>query len=87
VAAIRYRARDELQAQVRRIQGVAVRSVLRDEGPVHDGVLATAGAVGADLIVIGTHGRTGLRHALLGCVAERIVRLSPIPVLTVRRPA
>jgi universal stress protein A len=36
-----------------------------------------------DLVVIGTHGRTGLVHVLLGSVAERLVRLSPVPVLTV----
>jgi len=39
---------------------------------------------GIDLIVIATHGRTGLRHMLLGSVAERIVRYSGIPVLTVK---
>ena len=39
----------------------------------------------ADLIVMGTHGRTGLRHALLGSVAEKVVRLAPCPVLTVRQ--
>lgn len=38
----------------------------------------------ADLIVLGTHGRTGLRHLLLGSVAERVVRLSRVPVLTIR---
>jgi nucleotide-binding universal stress UspA family protein len=37
-----------------------------------------------DLIVMGTHGRTGLSHALLGSVAERVVRKAPCPVLTVR---
>lgn len=37
-----------------------------------------------DLIVIGTHGRSGLMHVLLGSVAERIVRKSPCPVLTVK---
>jgi universal stress protein A len=36
-----------------------------------------------DLIVVGTHGRTGLMHLLLGSVAEKLVRLSPVPVLTV----
>ena len=36
-----------------------------------------------DLIVLGTHGRTGLAHVLLGSVAERVVRKSPCPVLTV----
>ena len=39
---------------------------------------------GADLIVMGTHGRRGMGHLLLGSVAERVVRLAPCPVLTVR---
>jgi nucleotide-binding universal stress UspA family protein len=39
----------------------------------------------ADMIVMGTHGRTGLNRALLGSVAERVVRLAPCPVLTVRQ--
>lgn len=39
-----------------------------------------------DLIVMATHGRTGLEHALLGSVAERVVRTSEIPVLTIREP-
>lgn len=36
-----------------------------------------------DLVVLGTHGRTGLSHVLLGSVAEKVLRLSPVPVLTV----
>ena len=39
-----------------------------------------------DLIVIGTHGRGAVQHALLGSVAEQVVRTSPCPVLTVRHP-
>jgi len=39
-----------------------------------------------DLVVMGTHGRTGLSHLLLGSVAERVVRLAPCPVLTIRVP-
>jgi nucleotide-binding universal stress UspA family protein len=38
-----------------------------------------------DLIVMATHGRTGLKHVLLGSVAEKVVQLAPCPVLTVRR--
>ena len=38
----------------------------------------------ADLIVMGTHGRTGAKHLLMGSVAERVVRLAPCPVLTVK---
>ncbi len=39
-----------------------------------------------DLIVLGTHGRSGLKHALLGSVAEKVVRKSHCPVLTIRHP-
>jgi nucleotide-binding universal stress UspA family protein len=39
-----------------------------------------------DLVVVSTHGRTGLAHLLLGSVTEKLVRLSPIPVLTVPAP-
>jgi nucleotide-binding universal stress UspA family protein len=41
---------------------------------------------GIDLIVMGTHGRGGLAHFVMGSVAERVVRLAPCPVLTVRHP-
>jgi nucleotide-binding universal stress UspA family protein len=50
-------------------------------------ILIFAKAQNADLIVIGTHGRTGLQHALMGSVAERVVRRATTPVLTVRPPA
>ena len=42
--------------------------------------------IGADLVVIGTHGRTGISHVMLGSVAEKVVRKAPCPVLTVRMP-
>lgn len=48
------------------------------------GILEYAGGHSIDLIVISTHGRTGLSHVLLGSVAERIVREAPCPVLTFR---
>ena len=40
----------------------------------------------ADLILMGTHGRGGMAHLLMGSVAERVVRIAPCPVLTVRHP-
>jgi nucleotide-binding universal stress UspA family protein len=49
-------------------------------------IVETAAAREVDLIVIGTHGRTGLAHVLLGSVAETVVRKAPCPVLTVKHP-
>jgi len=47
-------------------------------------IVQKAEDVGADLIIMGTHGRTGLQHIFLGSVAEKVVRLAPCSVLTVR---
>ncbi len=49
-------------------------------------ILETVKSRGCDLVVMGTHGRRGLPRLLLGSVAERVVRLSPVPVLTVGLP-
>lgn len=60
-----------------------VRRIVREGSPAP--VTAdTAEEIGADLVVVGSHGRTGLQRALLGSVAERMCRLSPVPVLVVR---
>lgn len=64
----------------------AVESAVRWGSPV-DVIVEHAATQGVDLIVIATHGRTGLSHVLLGSVAERIIREAPCPVLTVRDPA
>jgi nucleotide-binding universal stress UspA family protein len=48
------------------------------------GILDTAQAQKVDLIIMSTHGRTGLKHVLLGSVAEQVVRLAPCPVLVTR---
>ncbi len=60
----------------------AVHAVL--VGPICDTIAKYAKENAIDLIVIGTHGRTGLRHILLGSVAERVVQHAPCSVLTVR---
>jgi nucleotide-binding universal stress UspA family protein len=60
-----------------------IDTVLRCGVPWRE-ILAAAEEDHADTIVMGTHGRHGLPHALLGSVAEKVVRLSPIPVMTVR---
>lgn len=55
-------------------------------GDAADEILQTAASVHANLIVIGTHGRSGLSRLLMGSVAEKIVRRATCPVLTVKRP-
>jgi len=53
-------------------------------GIPYETIIARAADEAADLIVIGTHGRTGLDHVLFGSTAEKVVRKSPLPVLTIR---
>lgn len=66
-----------------RAAGIETRTeVLRGSTP--DAIVRAAEAHGASLVVVGTHGRGGVRRLLLGSVAERIVRIAPCPVLTVR---
>jgi nucleotide-binding universal stress UspA family protein len=67
-------------------RGVKLESVLR-QGVAWEEINAVADKSGADLIVIGTHGRRGLARALLGSVAEKVVRMATKPVMTVHGPA
>jgi nucleotide-binding universal stress UspA family protein len=62
------------------------RAVVEVSDDPADAITEYARAAAIDLIVTGTHGRTGLQHALIGSVAERVVRRAPCPVLTVRHP-
>ena len=74
-------ARDALAELGREV--LVTRQVLREGDPA-DEICRAAHDVEASLIVMGTHGRRGVAHALLGSVAERVVRTSDIPVLTAR---
>lgn len=66
--------------------GVSAHGIVRS-GVAVDEILKLAGEERCDLIVIGTHGRGGLSRFFLGSVADRIVRLAPCPVMTVRLPS
>ena len=57
------------------------------QGVPFQAILEAARDTAADLIIMGTHGRTGLEHVLLGSVAEKVVRLAPCPVLVTRSVA
>lgn len=56
------------------------------KGPPFLEIIRCAQEVNADMIVCGTHGRSGLKHALFGSVAEKVVRKATCPVLSVRHP-
>ena len=65
-------------------RGIETTAAVRRGNP-HDDILTYANDHDVDLIVMGTHGRTGVKRALLGSVTEGVVRHSEIPVLTVHR--
>ncbi|HEY0255486.1 MAG TPA: universal stress protein [Kofleriaceae bacterium] len=62
--------------------GVTPETLVRFGRPA-DEIVACAHELAVDLIIMGTHGRTGLEHFLVGSVAERVVRTAKLPVLTV----
>ncbi len=73
-------------AATARKAGVKASAVMREiiGGPAADVIVREARKQRADLIVLGTHGRRGLRRLVLGSDAEQVVRASPVPVLLVR---
>ncbi len=64
-------------------EGVTATSIIKVGTPV-DEIIRTVDDQPIDLIVMGTHGRTGIRHLMAGSVTERVVRASRVPVLTIR---
>ena len=66
-------------------QGVPVKTMVGEGHAVHEGIVRVADSVGADLIVMGSHGRRGLEKLVLGSVAQRVLSTARIPVLVVRQ--
>jgi nucleotide-binding universal stress UspA family protein len=79
-------ARDELARTAAMLTGAPVQQLI-DEGDPADTICRVADRLGVDAIVVGSHGRTGLRRLFLGSVSEHVVRHAPCPVLVVRSPA
>jgi nucleotide-binding universal stress UspA family protein len=82
---IREAAQKQLEQRVKKVNaaGLEGQGHVTVDTPAR-ALLDAAAKVGADLIVMGTHGRTGMKHVLLGSVAERAVRLATCPVMTVK---
>ena len=81
--------RTDAQRRLGRLVAEARKTGVRAKGLAlggipHDRIVRAARSTRADLIVLGTHGRTGLGRLFLGSVAARVVTLAPCPVLTVR---
>jgi nucleotide-binding universal stress UspA family protein len=85
LAAMEANAQHQTQMALARVQeaGLQGDSAIV-EGIPFQVIINTAESMDVDLIVMGTHGRTGLTHALMGSVAEKVVRLAPCPVLVTR---
>lgn len=81
----RARAALEREARSKLLQGIRVR-ILLGAGSPHREIQQIASRTHADLIVISTHGMTGLLHLVMGSVAERVVRHAPCSVLVVKPP-
>jgi nucleotide-binding universal stress UspA family protein len=81
-------AREQLHeiATARDMTNVALTEHLMTSSSPAMAILECAKSNNIDLIVLGTHGRSGVAHFLLGSVAEKVVRSAPCPVLTVRQP-
>jgi nucleotide-binding universal stress UspA family protein len=81
------RARQELDklAKEEIPSTVPVKTIIKTGKPFVE-IVETAGELDVDLIIIATHGRSGVEHILFGSTAEKVVRKAPCPVLTLREP-
>jgi nucleotide-binding universal stress UspA family protein len=71
---------------IKKMRGFKNYKVVLKEGEPFVEIIQMAKKESADLIIMGTHGRTGLDHILFGSTAEKVVRKSPCPMLTIRLP-
>jgi nucleotide-binding universal stress UspA family protein len=77
-----------LESYLERVTAAGLNGdVVLVHGSPYQEIVETAKTRQVDLIIMGTHGRTGLRHVLLGSVAEKVVQLASCPVLVTRQPA
>jgi nucleotide-binding universal stress UspA family protein len=83
---IRQTTQDYLERIARELKtdGLTVSTELRGNEPVADAILATTDEVGADVIVMSTHGRSGISRWLIGSIADKIVHSAKVPVLLIR---
>ncbi len=83
--AVRDSAARKLEKTVQKVKAAGVDAETHlAELPPAQAISKTAEKIGADLIVMGTRGLTGLKHVLLGSVAERTIRTAPCPVMTLK---
>ncbi len=81
---LRKRAHEDMKEFVEPFEKAGVELPIEFEsGSASDGIARAAGELGADMVVMGTHGRTGLKRLMIGSVAERTLRYCPCPVLTI----
>ncbi|MFO7834368.1 MAG: universal stress protein [Halohasta sp.] len=87
VSALKTQGEEAVESAVETAEDAGVRAVSEIvSGSPHSEIIEYAAGEGIDLVVMGTHGRTGLDRYLLGSVTERVVRTSETPVLTVHPP-
>lgn len=84
IARVRTEWIDRLKAEVAtHVPGLPAAAVVHVSDDVADAIVESAREANAEVIIVGTHGRKGLSHAILGSVAERVIREAAVPVLVV----
>jgi universal stress protein A len=83
---VRQRVRTEVERLVASVGGASPARVRVVPGAPRELIPEVAAEIGAELVIMGTHGRSGLARVFLGSVAEAVVRHAPCPVLTLRAP-